>query len=187
MNTEIKFRPRRRKRVYVILGFILIFLIFICMGVVHYYQDKPKIRINYVAKLNELSRLEINEEQNAWPHYQKALELYIEPTMKLEHILYGYGYGYGGMSYCFQPREISEFTSLPIRKQKIFRLWLQANQKYLTLLSVEERKEINQLLCQNKLSYFPFESIIDEEECSQINGVNFSKGVYKPTYVTYSK
>jgi len=44
------------------------------------------VRVDYVARLNELGRPQVPEDQNAWPHYERAIELYVEPDEEIEDI-----------------------------------------------------------------------------------------------------
>jgi len=44
---------------------------------------KPTISVDYVAMLNRMSRPEISNKDNAWPHLEKATSLYIDPNQDL--------------------------------------------------------------------------------------------------------
>jgi len=45
-----------------------------------FLTGKPTISVDYLTLLNQMGRPKISDEENAWPHYEKAIELYVEPT-----------------------------------------------------------------------------------------------------------
>jgi hypothetical protein len=44
---------------------------------------KPNLKVDYVKVFNEMARPEISEQDNAWPHYEKAIEAYVKPDEQL--------------------------------------------------------------------------------------------------------
>jgi hypothetical protein len=53
---------------------------------VWFFSGQPNARIDYLAKLNQMSRPEVLEQDNAWPQYQKAIELFVEPGAGLADV-----------------------------------------------------------------------------------------------------
>jgi len=49
-----------------------------------FLSGKPAPSVNYIAVLNQMSRPEIAEKDNAWPHYEKAIAALVEPNDELE-------------------------------------------------------------------------------------------------------
>ena len=47
---------------------------------VWFSTGKPTISIDYTAMLNQMSRPDLRDEDNAWPSYKKAASLYIKPA-----------------------------------------------------------------------------------------------------------
>src|SRR4030065_586584 len=45
---------------------------------------EPTIRVDYVQLLNRLNQPQVRNQDNAWPHYEKAIELYVpqSPVVK---------------------------------------------------------------------------------------------------------
>lgn len=43
-----------------------------------FIKGKPTVRVDYLAKMNEMARPEIESEQNGWHHLEKANELYVD-------------------------------------------------------------------------------------------------------------
>jgi len=48
-----------------------------------FMSGKPSIRVDYLAQLNQMSRPPLRDEDNAWPHYKKAIQLFVEPDEEL--------------------------------------------------------------------------------------------------------
>jgi len=51
-----------------------------------FVSGKPTINIDYVAIANRINRPEALDENNAWGHYVKATELFIEPGEEIKHV-----------------------------------------------------------------------------------------------------
>jgi len=64
------------------LGLILLF----CLYTAWFLTGRPTVRVDYVAQLNRMVRPAVPQEQNAWPYYARAIELYVEPGKDLERI-----------------------------------------------------------------------------------------------------
>jgi hypothetical protein len=50
---------------------------------VWFSTGKPTISVDYVAMLNRMSRPEVSNKDNAWPHLEKAASLYVDPNQDL--------------------------------------------------------------------------------------------------------
>ena len=61
---------------------ILCFIVY----TIWFLTGKPNIAIDYVALLNETARPGVLRDDNAWPHYEKAINLFVEPSEELENI-----------------------------------------------------------------------------------------------------
>jgi len=90
-------------------------ILFVCLIVytVWFSLGKPTITVDYLARLNELGRPTLAPEDNAWPEYEKAIELYVdanEATWKIisvrEHV----------------------FAQLASGQQQMIRQWLSDNE-----------------------------------------------------------
>ncbi len=51
---------------------------------VWFSTGKPTISVDYLAMLNRMSRPEVSNKDNAWPHLEKAALLYIDPNQDLK-------------------------------------------------------------------------------------------------------
>ena len=44
-------------------------------------------RVDYIARLNEINRPDVVDEQNAWVDYEKAIELYVKPDEQIAKVV----------------------------------------------------------------------------------------------------
>lgn len=51
---------------------------------VWFSTGKPTIGVDYLAMLNRMSRPEVSNKDNAWPHLEKAASLYVDPNQDLK-------------------------------------------------------------------------------------------------------
>jgi len=51
---------------------------------VWFSTGKPTISVDYLAMLNRMSRPEVSNKDNAWPHLEKAASLYVDPNQDLK-------------------------------------------------------------------------------------------------------
>jgi len=96
-----------------------LFIILFCFYTWLFISGTPTIRVDYVAQLNQISRPEVADEDNAWPHYEKAADLYVEPDESIKdqiRILDKSQEGY---------KDFSQFTEA---EQKALLEWMEQNQ-----------------------------------------------------------
>lgn len=48
------------------------FVVLLGLYIVWFVNGKPSIKVDYLAVLNQMNRPEIAEQDNAWPHYERA-------------------------------------------------------------------------------------------------------------------
>ncbi|MBC8470611.1 MAG: hypothetical protein H8D56_14160 [Planctomycetes bacterium] len=98
---------------------------------VWFSTGKPTISVDYLALLNQLSRPEVRDEDNAWPHYEQAIELYIEPDQRI-------------LELTARPREDFRkrfyFSDLNKNKQDMFRKWLKENESDWNSLELSQKQ-----------------------------------------------
>jgi len=131
---------------------ILCFIIY----TVWFLTGKPAISVDYLALLNQMSRPQVRDEDNAWPYYEKAINLYIEPVKD--------GVVEEFISYWHKPSQLENilrFTDLSKDEQTEILQWIQQNQKHWDSLSAEQQAIILKcfsynwipFLKESKLSY----------------------------------
>ncbi len=68
-------------RTFQIVGLLLLCLI---LYTIWFSTGKPTISVDYLAMLNRMSRPEVSDKDNAWPHLEKAASLYVDPNQDLK-------------------------------------------------------------------------------------------------------
>jgi len=72
-------RPLWRTAIAKTLQAVGILLLSFILYAVWFSTGKPVITVDYTALLNKMNRLELRDEDNAWPSYKHAISLFIEP------------------------------------------------------------------------------------------------------------
>ncbi len=121
-------------RTFQAVGIIIVCFIFYTIW---FISGDPAIKIDYLARLNQMNRPELQDEDNAWPYYEKAINLYIEPVKDgvIEEFI----------SYRGKRRKLDDvlrFTDLSENEQTQILQWIQQNQKHWDNLSAEQQKII---------------------------------------------
>jgi hypothetical protein len=93
-------------------------VVLLSLYVVWFVSGKPTIKVDYLAMLNQISRPEIAEQDNAWPYYERAMAL-AAPDYELMHIP---AYLHGDYA------EYREFAGLTEDVQRAIAKWVEANQ-----------------------------------------------------------
>jgi len=61
-------------------------LILLGLYVTWFVSGKPNIRVDYLAMLSQRAQPQASSQDNAWPHYERAMELFVpEPNELVEH------------------------------------------------------------------------------------------------------
>lgn len=58
-----------------------------CLYTVWFLTGRPTISVDYLSVWNQMSRPQVQDEDNAWPHYEKAISLFVEPDRELRKIV----------------------------------------------------------------------------------------------------
>jgi hypothetical protein len=92
-----------------------LFLLIACLYILSFIYGKPTIETDYLAQLNQINKPKnYNPQDNAWPYYQKAFELYIEPNAGNDyHIIYDEYY-----------KDFSDFNDI---EQSLITQWIELN------------------------------------------------------------
>ncbi|MHC4214266.1 MAG: hypothetical protein ACYSWP_12935 [Planctomycetota bacterium] len=126
---------------------------------------KPNLKIDYVEVFNEMAQPDISDRDNAWPHYEKAMDAYVEPNEQLidesVHNLHEY---YGISPY-------RSFSDLDENLRANIRDWLGQNQTAL-----------NHLL---RASYKPY--CYREYKVSENNQDKWTMGILLPDLSTLKR
>jgi len=62
-------------------------ILFFALYTTWFLTGKPTISVDYLAMLNQMGRPQVRDEDNAWPHYEKAISLFTEPNQELNNMV----------------------------------------------------------------------------------------------------
>ncbi len=65
-----------------------ILIVLFCFYTVWFLTGKPTINVDYLALINQMNKPQARDEDNAWPHYEKAIALFVEPDNELSGIFH---------------------------------------------------------------------------------------------------
>lgn len=114
VNTQHR-QTLRKKRFIRRLKIVALFVICFGLYTLWFIHGRPTVDTDYLSQLNQINRPEnYKEEDNAWPHYKKAIELFVKPKAGDEHsLILGH------------PQE--EFGELEEAEQKSVIQWIEQN------------------------------------------------------------
>ena len=93
-------------------------LVLLGLYVVWFVNGQPSIKVDYLAVLNQMNQPEIAEQDNAWPHYERATAS-VAPDEELRSIP---AYQHPGYP------EHRDFAGLTEEAQRTIAKWIEANQ-----------------------------------------------------------
>ncbi len=85
---------------------------------VWFMTGRPTISVDYLALLNEMNQPQLADEDNAWPHYEKAIELLVEPNETLRE---------NSAFKNYEELTYENFANLNQAEQKEIREWVEQN------------------------------------------------------------
>jgi len=113
---------------------------------------EPTIRVDYVKLLNQMNQPQVRNQDNAWPHYEKAIELYVPQSPIVKQFI---SYRRGG-----KPREDAlRLKDLLRDNQQQIQVWFEKNQKYWDNLNPEQQSVV--LKC-FEYDWVPFPKIVHQ-------------------------
>lgn len=77
-------RPLWAKMAVRVLQTAAVVLFLLTLYMIWFVSGRPNVKVDYLALLNRMGRPEIAERDNAWPHYERAVALFVEPGDELE-------------------------------------------------------------------------------------------------------
>ena len=108
---------------------ILCFIIY----AVWFSTGRPTISVDYLALINQMNQPEVRDEDNAWPHYEKAMALYVEPDQRVLKLI--------GRSRRDFKRKLY-FSDLDKDKQEKIHEWLKENESFWENLELPQKQLI---------------------------------------------
>jgi len=134
-------------RTFQVIGVLIVCFIFY---VIWFSFGEPTIRVDYVKLLNRMNQPDIRQQDNSWPNYEKAFELFVPRSPVVEQYI----------SYRENRKERKDALRL---KQMIqdniqqINTWLDKNQQYWDNLSTEQQEVLHKCLEYNSV---PFPKIV---------------------------
>ncbi len=121
---------------------------FILYGV-WFSLGKPTIRVDYVALLNQMNQPQVRDEDNAWPHYDKAIKLYVPQSQVVKQFI---SYRQNGRD----REDAMRLKGLLRDNEQQIQAWLRENQKHWDNLNPEQQRVLLKCL---ECDWVPFPEI----------------------------
>jgi len=136
-------------RTFQAIGVLIVCFIFY---VIWFSFGEPSIRVDYVKLLNRMNQPQVRDQDNAWPHYEKALKLYVPQSPIVKQFI---SYRRNG-----RPREDALRLKEKLRdNQQQIQAWFEKNRKYWDNLNLEQQSVI--LKC-FEYDWVPFPEIVHQ-------------------------
>jgi hypothetical protein len=141
-----KKRCRPLWRTVVARTFQAVGVLIVCLIIyaVWFSTGKPTISVDYLALLNQMNRPEVRDKDNAWPHYEKAIELYVEPHQRIIKLA-------GNRRKDFKKRLY--FSDLDKNIQDVIRKWLKENESHWNDLESSQKKLLERCFNEGLVPY----------------------------------
>lgn len=110
-----------------------------------FMTGKPVIRVDYLAQLNQMSRPQLLDQDNAWPHYEKAISLYVQPNERISTLA-------GRRRQEFQDR--LRFGDLSEDSRGKIRRWVTENESYWNQLTSHQKQLLQDCFQDGLVPYF---------------------------------
>ncbi|MBN2315545.1 MAG: hypothetical protein JXM79_16575 [Sedimentisphaerales bacterium] len=130
------------------IGILLLCLVFYAIW---FSSGRPTIRVDYIALLNQLNQPEVRNENNAWPYYKKAIDLYVPQSPLVERFI----------SYRENEKDREEalrLKNLLNDSERRVRTWLKNNQKHWDTLTAHQQQVLLKCL---EYDWVPFSAPSD--------------------------
>ena len=93
-----------------------------------FFTGQATLSTDYLAHLNQMVRPDVSNSQNAWPLYEKAMELCKEPTEEVKEILKETPFWYWEQKAFFWYWEQKALAGLTAEQQRLISQWIEQNQ-----------------------------------------------------------
>jgi len=119
-------------RTFQAIGVLIVCFIFYAIW---FSFGEPNPRIDYVKLLNKMNQPEVLNQDNAWPHYEKAIELYVPQSPIVKQVISYRRIG--------RPRQNALWLKDLLRdNEQQIQAWFEKNQKYWDNINPEQQSVI---------------------------------------------
>jgi len=119
-------------RTFQAIGVLIVCFIFYAIW---FSFGEPTISVDYVKLLNQMNQPQVRNQDNAWPHYEKAIELYVPQSQFVKQLI---SYRSNGR----QREDALWIKDLLRDNQQQIQAWFEKNQKYWDTLNPEQQSVI---------------------------------------------
>jgi hypothetical protein len=136
-------------RTFQTIGVLIVCFIFYAIW---FSSGKPTIRVDYLRLLNQMNRPQVRDQDNAWPHYEKAFKLYVPQSELVKKFI----------SYRHNGRDREDAIRLKHLLQdnaRQIQAWFEKNQKYWDNLTPEQQTVLQKCL---EYDWVPFPQIVHQ-------------------------
>jgi len=138
-------------RTFQAIGVLIVCFIFYAIW---FSFGEPTIRVDYVQLLIRMNQPQVRNQDNAWPHYEKAIELYVPQSPVVEKFI----------SYRRRGRDREDALRLKDRlldNEQQIQVWFENNQKYWDNFNSEQQSVV--LKC-FEYDWVPFPKIVHQND-----------------------
>ncbi|HCO95757.1 MAG TPA: hypothetical protein DIU00_17725 [Phycisphaerales bacterium] len=93
---------------------------------------EPTIRVDYIRLLNQMNQPQLLDQDNAWPHYEKAIKLFVPQSPLVEKVI-SYRHHSGDRE------DAMRLKKMLLDNESQIQLWFEKNQKYWDNLTHEQQ------------------------------------------------
>jgi hypothetical protein len=104
-----------------------------------FMSGKPTIRVDYLTQLNQMSRPPLLDQDNAWPHYEKAISLYVQPHERISKLIER-GEQNFKPSLRFSDPSAGSGQALSEAAQSALRKWIEQNESHWGAFTAEQKQ-----------------------------------------------
>jgi len=124
---------------------ILCFIVY----VVWFSFGEPTISVDYIRLLNQMNQPQLRDQDNAWPHYEKAIKLFVPKSTLVEKVI-------SYRHYSGDREDAMRLKKMLLDNESQIQLWLEKNQKYWDDLTHEQQTALLKCL---EYDWVPFPQI----------------------------
>ena len=136
-------------RTFQVIGILIVCFIFY---VIWFSFGEPTIRVDYVKLLNRMNQPDILQQDNAWPHYEKAIELYVPQSPVVKQYV---SYRSRGKA----RQDALRQKKLLLDNSRQIQAWLENNKKYWDNFNPEQQSVIRKCF---EYDWVPFPKIVHQ-------------------------
>jgi len=133
-------------RTFQVIGILIVCFIFYAIW---FSFGEPTIRVDYIRRLNQMNQPQVRNQDNAWPHYEKAINLFVPQSALVKKII-------SYRHYSGDREDALRLKKMLLDNESQIQLWFEKNQKYWDNLNNEQQRILLKCL---EYGWVPFPKI----------------------------